>query len=283
MFSPILTTADLKKYHNDGYLIIRDFVPPDICEHLMARAYRLMDNFDADTVKTVFSTQDQRHAKHQYFLDSGAAIRFFFEAGALSEKGELTVEKTRSINKIGHALHDLDPVFKNFSRTPKIAALINELGMHDPLLLQSMYICKQPHFGGEVTCHQDGTYLNTKNNSVIGLWFALEDATIENGCLWAIPGGHKTDLKSRFLRNANNETVTEVYDKTPWPLQEMVPLEVPRGSVILLHTQSPHMSQENTSIRSRHAYTLHIMNGDDEFSAENWLQRPQNMPFKGFI
>jgi phytanoyl-CoA hydroxylase len=282
MFSPILTSADLKQYQNDGYLIIRDFVPPDICEHLMARAYRLMDNFDADTIKTVFSTHDQRHAKHQYFLDSGAAIRFFFEAGALSEKGELTVEKTRSINKIGHALHDLDPVFKTFSRTPKIAALIKELGMYDPLLLQSMYICKQPHFGGEVTCHQDGTYLHTKNNSVIGLWFALEDATIENGCLWVIPGGHKTALKSRFLRNANNETVTEVYDKTPWPLQEMVPLEVARGSLILLHTQSPHMSQENTSIRSRHAYTLHIMNGNDEFSAENWLRRPHNMPFKSF-
>jgi phytanoyl-CoA hydroxylase len=282
MFSPILTSSQKADYQEDGYLVIRDFVPPDICEHLMARAYRLMDNFDVENVKTVFSTQDQRHAKHQYFLDSGAAIRFFFEAGAINEKGELTVEKTQSINKIGHALHDLDPVFNNFSRTPKIAALAKELDMRDPLLLQSMYICKQPYIGGEVTCHQDGTYLHTVNNSVIGLWFALEDATIENGCLWAIPGGHRTKLKSRFLRNDKNETATEVYDKTPWDLKDMVPLEVSRGSVIVLHTQSPHMSRENTSKRSRHAYTLHIMNSDDKYSEGNWLQRPKHMPFKGF-
>jgi phytanoyl-CoA hydroxylase len=283
MFSPIITSSQKEDFENNGYLIIRDFAPGDICDHLRARAHRLIDNFDPADVKTVFSTQDQRHAKHQYFLDSGAAIRFFFETGALNEKGELTVEKSRGINKIGHALHDLDPVFNHFSRTPKIAALVKELGLIDPLLLQSMYICKQPYIGGEVTCHQDGTYLHTEKNSVIGLWFALEDATIENGCLWAIPGGHRTDLKSRFLRNDKNETVTEVYDHSPWPLQEMVPLEVERGSVIILHTQCPHMSQENTSKRSRHAYTLHVMNGDDEFSSGNWLQRPKNMPFKGFI
>ena len=282
MFSPILTSSMKEEYQEDGYLIINDFMPADICDHLMARAHRLIDNFDISEVKTIFSSDDQRNARQEYFLSSGGAIHFFFEVGALNEKGQLTVEKSRSINKIGHALHDLDPVFNTFSRTPKIAALIRELGLTNPLLLQSMYICKQPFFGGEVTCHQDGTYLHTKNNSVVGLWFALEDATIENGCLWAIPGGHKTPLKSRFLRNANNEVVTEVYDKTPWELKDMVPLEVPRGSVILLHTQLPHMSQENTSKRSRHAYTLHVMQGDDEFSADNWLQRPRNMPFKGF-
>ena len=54
-----------------------------------------------------------------------------------------------------------------------------------------MYIFKQPNIGGEVTCHQDSTFLYTEPIDIVGLWFALEDATIENGCLWAIPGGHR--------------------------------------------------------------------------------------------
>ena len=94
--------------------------------------------------------------------------------------------KERSINKIGHALHDLDPVFDGFSRTARLAQLAADLTVARPLLLQSMYIFKQPHIGGEVTCHQDATFLYTEPLGVTGLWFAIEDAMIENGCLWAI-------------------------------------------------------------------------------------------------
>ncbi len=283
MSAALLTTTQQEDYQKNGYLIIRDFIAPEICEHLMARAHQLIENFNVADVKTVFSTQDQRHAKQLYFLDSGDDIRFFFEAGALSQDGELVVEKHKSINKIGHALHDLDPVFNTFSRTHKMAMLAHDLGLRNPLLLQSMYICKQPRIGGEVTCHQDGTYLHTKNKSVVGLWIALEDATQENGCLWAIPGGHTTPLKSRFTRNMQDETTNTVLDDSDWNLANMVPLEVPRGSVIVLHTQLPHMSKENTSAKSRHAYTLHMMDGHDEFSNDNWMRRPANKPFTGFI
>src|SRR5205807_9349677 len=114
--------------------------------------------------------------------------------------GTLRQSKEESINKIGHALHDLDPVFDAFSRSSPIKQLLFDLGLSNPLLLQSMYIFKQPNIGGEVTCHQDATFLYTEPLRMVGLWFALEDATIENGCLWAIPGGHKLGLKSRFVR-----------------------------------------------------------------------------------
>src|SRR5678816_2279691 len=68
-------------------------------------------------------------------------------------------------------------------------------------LVQSMYIFKQPNIGGEVTCHQDSTFLYTEPVEIAGLWFALEDATIENGCLWAIPGGQRNGIKSRWARS----------------------------------------------------------------------------------
>ena len=42
-----------------------------------------------------------------------------------------------------------------------------------------------------VTPHQDATYLACLPQRVVGLWLALEDATVDNSCLWFIPGSHK--------------------------------------------------------------------------------------------
>ena len=114
-------------------------------------------------------------------------------------------------------MHDLDPVFDSFSRTEELEAVAKNVGFEDPRILQSMYIFKQPKIGGEVGCHQDATFLYTEPMSVKGFWFALEDASLENGCMWAIPGGHRNKLKSRFYRNkTGNGTEMEILDDSPW-------------------------------------------------------------------
>ena len=145
-----------------------------------------------------------------------------------------------------------------------------------------MYIFKQPNIGGEVTCHQDSTFLYTEPIDIAGLWFALEDATIENGCLWALPGGHQHGLKSRWRRSQSDRMEFEVFDSEPWPTDGLVPLEVPKGTLILLHGLLPHCSFENRSPRSRHAYTLHLIGARVNYPSDNWLQRSETMPPKGF-
>ena len=279
----IITKMQKDYFARDGFLIIKNFISTDVCEFLVDRANKLIEDFNPGDLKITFGAESAVHFKHQYFLESGDKIHFFFEESAFADNGELRAEKKYCINKIGHALHELDPAFNCFSHTHKIAALMQDLEIEDPRIVQSMYICKQPNFGGEVNCHQDNTYLYVKEQPIIGLWFALEDSTLQNGCLWAIPGGHKTPLKSRMMRDRNDHVFTQVYDDTPWPLEKMMPLEVPRGSLILLHGLLPHMSKENVSDRSRHAYTLHIMSGKHEFAKDNWLKKSDDAPFKGFL
>ena len=282
-----LTPEQIATYHRDGYLVLPDLIDPVECDHLKARAMNLVRQNAFDVIKETFSTTNQGRPKDlqmqerpvgsfqlpkdEFFLSSATTISYFFEVGALDAKGKLVVPITQAINKIGHNLHDLDPVFSDFSRQPIIRDLVSSLGWKDPLLMQSMYIFKQPHIGGEVTAHQDGTFFYTEPDTSLGLWFAIEDATLENGCLWAMPGDFP--LKSRFVVTPERSTKFRVYDPTPWELSKMVPLEVKKGTVIVLSSRCPHMSKANLSDKSRHAYTLHLIDSSSSYPGDNWLQR----------
>ena len=276
----MLSPRQLEQYETDGFLVLEGFVDERECDALRERIDELVREFDPAGVVSIFTTQEQSRIADEYFMTSGDKIRFFFEENAFLPDGTLKQSKERSINKVGHALHDLDPVFSRFSRSENIRELATAAGFEDPYLVQSMYIFKQPNIGGEVSCHQDSTFLYTEPPDILGLWFALEDATVENGCLWAIPGGHKRGLKSRWVRSANGKMEFRTFDDEPWPEKELIPLEVKKGSVILLNGLLPHRSFENRSPRSRHAYTLHLVHADSDYSSDNWLQRSD--PFRGF-
>jgi len=278
----MMSNQQLADYNDQGYLIFEGFVDDAECDQLRARATELVQQFDPAEVVSIFSTHEQNRLTDEYFLTSGDKIRLFFEENAFNPDGTLKYEKEKSINKIGHALHDLDPVFNRFSRAPKLRALAAAIDQKNSYLLQSMYIFKQPNIGGEVTCHQDSTFLYTDPIDIAGLWFALEDATIENGCLWALPGGHRYGLKSRWRRSENGAMEFEVFDTQPWPTDGLISLEVPKGSLILLHGLLPHCSFENKSARSRHAYTLHLLGANANYPTDNWLRRSKEMPLRGF-
>ncbi len=277
-----LNSSQIASYQRDGYLVVENFATLEECEQLKQHAEELVADFDPQGVISIFTTKEQTRTSDDYFLESGDKIRFFFEEDAFALDGSLRQSKERSINKIGHALHDLDPLFDRFSRKPELAAMAADLGFRQPLLLQSMYIFKQPNIGGEVTCHQDATFLYTEPMTVTGFWFALEDATLENGCLWAIPGGHLSGMKKRFSRDDGGGTKIEVLDASPWPDERLVPLEVKAGTQIVLHGLLPHMSYANRSPKSRHAYALHVVDGTADYPASNWLRRSAELPARGF-
>jgi len=265
----------------DGFLVLEGFVAPAACDALVARTAEIIDAFDPAAGAAVFSTRDQGHARDAWFLDSGDKVRCFLEEEAVDAGGRLTRDKATAVNKIGHALHDLDPAFAAFSRTPALAHLATGLGLIEPLLLQSMLICKPPGIGGEVTCHQDGTFLYTEPESVLGFWFALADAATENGCLHALRGAHQEPLRQRFRRTAGGLEM-QVLDDRPWDMAAAVALPAVKGDLIVLHGRLPHFSAINRSARPRPAYTLHLIDGRADYADDNWLQRGADMPLRGF-
>ena len=279
----MLSADQQKQFQKDGYLTIRDFKNAGDIARLRARAMQLVDEFDPAQSRSIFTTQSQETATDMYFLRSDNTMRCFFEEEAFGQDGQLRQAKALSINKIGHAMHDLDPVFGSFSRGAELDAVARGLGLAEPLIWQSMYIFKQPGIGGEVRWHQDATFFDTDPISVTTFWFALADATIDNGCLWVEPGGHRGPMRERFLRNGDDIRM-EKLDTTPWPDDSVaVPLEAKAGTLVIFHGLLPHYSAPNRSPVSRHAYTLHVTDGRTNYSPQNWIQRDSSFPARGFL
>ncbi len=272
---------DATAFVRDGFLVIPGFKNAGEIARLRARAEEIVNAFDPSEGSGVFSTRDQARRSDEYFLESGSRVRCFFEEEAFDEPGHLVTDKAHAINKIGHAMHDLDPVFEAFSHGEALAGVARTAGLDSPLVYQSMYIFKQPRIGGEVKWHQDGSFFVTDPPSVTAFWFALEDANRENGCLWVERGGHRGPLRERFFVRGG-EAMLERIDPTPWPtLDVATPLEVEAGTLVVFSGSLPHYSGPNRSSKSRHAYTLHAVDAKARYVPENWLQR-DTLPLRGF-
>jgi phytanoyl-CoA hydroxylase len=281
---PAFLSADqLAAWHRDGVLVLPGFAAAGAVQALKRRAHEIVEAFEPDPAElAVFSSRDRSQLSQRALADSAGQVRCFFEEEAFDAQGRLVVDKARAINKIGHALHDRDPVFDRFSRDPRLAALAADLGFGQPLLMQSMLVFKQPRIGGEVVWHQDASFLITEPASVVGLWFALEDATRDNGCLWVAPGAHRGPLRERYVRR-DAGFVTERLDATPWPAGDATrAIEVAAGALVTFDGHLPHASAPNRSERSRLAYTLHLVDGRAAWSPLNWLQRRADDPARGF-
>ncbi|KAF2362222.1 Phytanoyl-CoA dioxygenase [Trinorchestia longiramus] len=283
-YEPVLSAQKLKEFHRNGYAVVENFLTADEVSSVRAACDRLVEEMDVTQhPSTVFTTTCQTQSRSQYFLESGDKVRFFFEKDALDESGNLKVPKHLSLNKIGHALHWQVPEFRRISFADKIKSVAQSLRFVDPAVVQSMYIFKQPGYGGEVTPHKDSTFLATDPPSCVGLWFPLEDTTLDNGCLWFSPGSHQTPTTRRFVRCRDADGLLMTKFTAPPDADDptkYVAVPVNKGSLVLIHGCVDHKSDRNTSDRSRHVYTFHIIEQHNtRWDANNWLQPTENMPF----
>lgn len=269
----MLTDAQRQQYRRDGFLVLPGFRDAAALAAVRARAEAIVQAFEPGAASGVFSTRNPAVTADAALIASADAVHCFFEEEAFDAAGRQVVPKDRAINKIGHALHDRDPVFERFSHGADLAALAADVGLAEPQVWQSQLIFKQPAIGGEVRWHQDATFFVTEPVSVTTFWFALEDAALDNGCLWVEPGGHRGPLRERFVREGDTLRL-EVLDRTPWPGEATaMPLPCPAGTLVVFHGLLPHYSAPNRSARRRLAYTLHVTDACTRYAATNWLQR----------
>jgi phytanoyl-CoA hydroxylase len=276
----MLSDVQKKEYHEQGFVVLDQVFALDALERVKNQAAKIVNEWHDDDKSHTFGTQDNDRSGNDFFLDSAETMSCFFEEEAFDVNGEFVQDRALCINKIGHALHELDPVFKHFSHQSILGEIAHDIGLSEPQIRQSMYIYKQPKIGGEVDWHQDATFFFTTPQSVVTYWFAMEDATLENGCLWVEPQGHKGPLRERFNRDGSNTMMERLSDQA-WPIETGIPVEVKAGSLVVFQGQLPHYSAPNRSDKSRQAFTLHVTDARTEYASQNWLHA-KTLPLKGF-
>lgn len=280
-----LSEEQIQSFHENGFLVIERFWDEEKVKHLHQEIDNVISSIDLSASRSIFTTSNNMQGvnRDKYFLESGDVIRHFWEEKAFDDEGNPVQPLKQCINKIGHALHDLCPAFQEVSYEGRVGSICADLGMSVPTVVQSMYIFKNPHIGGEVTPHQDGTFLYTEPQSVLGFWWALDDCRTSNGCLWAVPGSHKSGVKRRFKRLPPPAVGTEFDppENVHLDMEGGVPVECPAGSLVLIHHSVVHWSAVNTSDAPRHAYTIHVIDGAEDvvYPADNWLQKSDGSRF----
>ncbi|GFV84224.1 phytanoyl-CoA dioxygenase domain-containing protein 1 [Trichonephila clavipes] len=269
-----------QEFSKNGFALIQNFFPMSEVEKLLQECNSIVQNMTLPEHLSVFHTgKDQ--ARDEYFMTSGDKISFFFEKEAVNNEGELVVNKNKALNKMGHALHWLNPTFKSVTFSRKVKDVLKSLQYEDPAIVQSMVIFKHPEIGGEVTPHQDSTFLYTEPLSAVGLWIPLVDITLKNGCLWFIPGSHKDEIYQRYVKNPNGSPQLVLEGEVPkFDDNLYVPVLPKKGDCVVIHGSVIHKSGKNTSDKSRPIYTFHVVEQKDtEYSKKNWLQPSEVLPF----
>lgn len=159
-----------------------------------------------------------------------------------------------------HFPHKLSPViYQSLFHSAVLQVLTNIIGPNVKCM-QSMLFVKGPGKAGQ-SWHQDEFYIPTRDRSLTGVWIAIDDATVDNGCLWIIPGkpGY---IMQRVPNNSTEYADVDTVDVTALE-KDAIPVEVKSGSVVIFHGYTLHSSRRNkTKDCFRTALVNHYMSAD---------------------
>jgi phytanoyl-CoA hydroxylase len=124
--------------------------------------------------------------------------------------------------------------------------------------MQSMLFLKPPGLPGQAW-HQDERFIPTRDRSLVGAWIALDHATVENGCLWVIPGSHRAGVLHQFKPHGNPDEFDPTDEAFGFDDSTAIPVEVNPGDVVFFNGYLLHRSLRNRSTGTRRSLVNHYM------------------------
>lgn len=244
-----LSPQQLETYHDDGYIVVENLVSPRDVSDLGLRL-------------------------HQYTHGDRERGNLRFQIEPRVQRGEMMVEHPGDgIRKIDQLVQE-DDLFRKLGLHPNILNILTQILGPDIKMFRNSLLLKPPEVGSAKGMHQDSPYWPIQPMELCSCWFPLDDATLENGCMAAIPGGHKQGALPHV-----HVTDDFVVDEAYYNGHDMVMLPMKAGSGLFFHSLLPHYTAPNRSPKWRRAIALSYMSAKAKYTGEG--EGPEYYPIQG--
>lgn len=234
------TDTQIDRYHEYGYAILHDALTPDEVAGINREAVRLC--------RGELGEIDQP--------GSGAPV-------TERESDDDVLRRYLCI----HHPHKLSEVIRRSMVHPRIADVLAQVIGPNVKSMQTMLFVKAEGKPGQ-PWHQDEYFIPTRDRSLTAAWIALDDATVDNGCLWVLPGSHRRGVlyPDREQDDPRFDCSIEAYD-FPYSESDAVPVEIPAGSAVLFNGYLLHRSLPNSGRNGfRRALVHHYSSAESPLS-----------------
>jgi ectoine hydroxylase-related dioxygenase (phytanoyl-CoA dioxygenase family) len=171
-----------------------------------------------------------------------------------------------------HQPHKVSPLVAESMSHPRLVEVLTTVIGPNVKAMQSMLFVKSEGKPGQ-PWHQDEYFIPTRDRSLTAVWIALDDATVENGCLWVLPGSHRRGVlyPDREQDDAGFDCSIEAYG-FPYRDSDAVPVEISAGSAVIFNGYLLHRSLQNSGRHGfRRALAHHYMSAE---SLLPWMTPP---------
>lgn len=233
-----LTEEQISRYREDGHLTVPGIFTDEEIETALDDVAQWTDEFIA-------ALDDEKRA---WYLERSGDI----------------VDGRPVLRKLDDPVH-FRPVFRELAAKPELVDLVEQVIGPGLRVYFSQVFFKPPKVGGPKPVHQDNYYFGPSDQEgMVTVWVALDEATVENGCLFYGKGTNRGPIYPHVAppdEPFNLQIPEEEAAKHP-----MTPAPVPRGGVSLHHGNTFHRSSDNKSDRWRRACAIHYVNAGTDFA-----------------
>jgi ectoine hydroxylase-related dioxygenase (phytanoyl-CoA dioxygenase family) len=241
----------IERFERDGFFILSSFAEPSVGDAMLRRVVEIA-----------------RAGFHDIVHDG----KVITPEANLSDAVDVDAPAEERVSKV-FRLHR-EPLFRQFVTRPDILSIGHDLLAPHLDCFLSQFIFKNPGAWGQ-PWHQDEWYFPFDRHPQVGLWLAVTEATLDNGCLWVLPGSHLEPVHEHVAdrRPGANYGYVEIVDHD---MADEVPVMMQPGDLLVFHSRLMHRSTDNRSDRIRAAMVFHLaehgtIDHTDRSPANDWL------------
>ena len=221
-----LTAQQLEQFNQDGFIILRDFAPHDLCESILEKAKLHLEN-----------KQEPIESEQEY---------------TKRNNNDITVRRLRQV-------YDREETFREWMQNENIRPILKQLlGEHPTITLahHNSIMTKMPHESSRTFWHQDRRYWHFENNDLVSVWLSLDDEYLENGLLEFIPGSHKMQFEKEQFDEESNFLDDHPTNKAI--INKAVHENLSKGDVVLFHCKTLHHANKNSTNKPKISFVYTV-------------------------